>query len=118
MLEALSGATSWTERFSRLAFCSSRKLTRLVEIQPGTTMFAVTPSRPTSRDSVFDQPTKERRKAVEMARLGIGATTPEVVEVMILPHLRRRMPGKTLSVNATTERAILCPLCPILAGGW
>jgi len=28
------------------------------------------------------------------------------------------MPGKTLSVNATTERAILCPLCPILAGGW
>ncbi len=79
---------------------------RGVAMRPGSTMLAVIPSRPTSLARVFDQPTSDRRNAFEMPRLGIGATTPEDVLVMMRPHLRVRMPGSTRSVMAMTDSTI------------
>src|SRR5665213_3662082 len=75
---------------------------RSVAMRTGTTMLAVMPSRATSRESVLDQPTSERRNALEIPRLGIGATTPEEVLVMMRPHWRDFMPGNTRSVIAIT----------------
>ncbi len=79
---------------------------RAVAMRPGSTMLQVTPSRPTSRASVFDQPTSDSLSALEMPRLAIGATTPDEVEVMTRPHLRARMVGSTRSVIAMTESTI------------
>ena len=79
---------------------------RLVATLPGSTMLHVTPSRPTSRASVFDQPSRLRRSALEMARFGIGATTPEDVLVMMRPHRRARIPGSTRSATAITDSTI------------
>ncbi len=87
-----------------LGFCSSRNRIRSVAMRPGRMMFAVIPCWPTSRASVFDQPTSERRRAFEMPRFGIGETTPDDVLVMMRPHLRSRMPGRTRSVSAITDR--------------
>ena len=76
-------------------------------MRPGTTMLAVMPSLPTSRASVFDQPTSDRRNAFEIARFGMGAITPDDVLVMrIRPQPRDFMPGRTRSVMAITERTI------------
>ena len=45
---------------------------RPVAMRPGRTMFAVTPSRPTSRASVFDQPTSASLSAFEIAEIWNG----------------------------------------------
>src|SRR5271156_3268070 len=75
-------------------------------MRPGRTMLAVIPSRPTSCANVLDQPTSDRRSALEMPRLGIGETTPDDVEVITRPHFRARIPGKIRSVIAITDRTI------------
>src|SRR5258708_17050748 len=75
-------------------------------MRPGRMMFAVIPSRATSRASVLDQPTSERRRELERPRFGIGATTPEEVLVIILPHARAFILGSTRSVIAITESTI------------
>jgi len=77
---------------------------RAVATRPGTTMFDVTPSRATSRESVLDHPTSVERRALEIPRLGIGAMTPEEVLVMMRPHFLARMEGSTASVMAITDR--------------
>src|SRR3546814_12513895 len=89
----LSAATSATGRFSRFAFCSSRKVMRGVAMRPGNTMLAVTPSRPTSRASVFDQPTSDSRSALDEPGLGTGATTTDEGEVTMGPQPPARQPG-------------------------
>jgi hypothetical protein len=61
------------------------------------------PSRATSRDNVFAQPTSDRRSAFEIARLGMGATTPEELLTMMRPHERPRMRVRTRSVIAMTD---------------
>src|ERR1700682_6830765 len=94
------------ERPSRLALASSKKRIRSVAIRPGKIIFAVIPSRATSRASVLDQPTSDRRSELERPRFGIGATTPEEVLVIILPHERALMLGSTRSVIAMTESTI------------
>src|SRR4030081_2214606 len=93
-------------RPSRLALASSRKRIRSVAMRLGRMMFALIPSRAISRASVLDQPTSERRRAVERPRFGIGATTPEEVLVIILPHARAFMFGNTRSVMAITDSTI------------
>src|SRR5260370_873452 len=90
-------------RPSRLALASSRKRIRSVAMRPGRMIFAVIPSRATSRASVLDQPTSERRSELERPRFGIGATTPEEVLVIILPHARAFILGSTRSVIAITD---------------
>jgi hypothetical protein len=52
----------------------------------------------------FDQPTSESRRALESARFGMGAITPEEALVMIRPQWRSLIPGSTRSVMAMTER--------------
>ena len=91
---------------------------RGVAMRPGRMMLQVMPSRPTSRARVLDQPTSDRRNAFDRPRLGIGATTPDEVEVMIRPHLRSRMPGSTLSVSAMTDSTIVWKLCCHNAASW
>src|SRR6202521_1774727 len=93
-------------RPSRLALASSRKRIRSVAMRPGRLMFAVIPSRATSRASGLDQPTRERRRALERPRFAIGATTPDEVLVIILPQARAFMLGSTRSVMAMTERTL------------
>jgi hypothetical protein len=90
----LSCETSSTERPSRFAFCSSRKVIREVAILPGTTTFTVIPSRPTSRARVLDQPTSDIRRAFDRPRFGIGATTPDEVDVITRPQPLARIPGQ------------------------
>src|ERR1700737_4344139 len=99
---------------------------RSVAIRPGKTTLAVMPSVATSRASVFGHPTSDSRKAFEIARLGIGETTPEEVLVIILPHRRAFIPGKTRSAIAMTESTIIwklrshkSELCPdaVVGGG-
>ena len=51
--------------------------------RPGTTTLAVMPSPPTSPARVLDHPTSVLRSALDRPSPGIGATTPELVEVMI-----------------------------------
>ena len=103
----LSAATSSTDRPSRLALASSRKRMRSVAIRPGRTMLQVMPSRPTSRASVFDQPTKDIRSAFDNPRFGMGEITPDDVLVIILPKPRWRIPGSTRSVMDTTDKTML-----------
>src|SRR5262245_31168927 len=79
---------------------------RSVATRPGTTTFTVTPSRATSRATVFDQPTREDRRALEMPRLGMGAITPEDVLVMTRPHFFARIAGRMRSVMAITDSTI------------
>src|SRR6202040_1231478 len=69
-------------------------------------IFDVIPSRATSRASVLDQPTSARRSELERPRFGIGATTPDEVLVIILPHPRAFILGSTRSVIAMTESTI------------
>src|ERR1035438_3880650 len=95
MLLALSAATSSTLRPSRLAFASSRNLIRSVAMRPGKIMLALRPSLPTSRARVLDQPTNESRSAFEMARFGIGDTTPDEVLVIMRPHFFSRIFGRS-----------------------
>src|SRR6266702_106299 len=106
----LSLATASIERPSRSAFFSSRKLMRGVAMRPGKIMLQVTPSAPTSRANVFDQATRLDRSAFEIPRLWIGATTPEDVLVMIRPHFRDRILGKTASVTLITDSTMLSKL--------
>src|SRR5579863_3024716 len=106
MLAALSACTSSMLRFSRRARPESIKWVRSVAMRPGKTMLHVTPSGPTSRDEVLDHPTSDSLRALDIARLGIGATTPDEVEVIIRPQRRALMPGRTRSVIAITERTI------------
>src|SRR6202022_5201395 len=102
----LSAMTASMERPSRFALVSSRKRIRSVAMRPGRIIFAVIPSRATSRASVLDQPTSARRSALERPRLGIGETTPDEVLVIILPQARAFMLGSTRSVIAMTESTI------------
>src|SRR6202158_6192181 len=102
----LSAMTASMERPSRFALVSSRKRIRSVAMRPGRIIFAVIPSRATSRASVLDQPTSARRSELERPRFGIGATTPDEVLVIILPHARAFMLGSTRSVIAMTESTI------------
>src|SRR6478735_11294869 len=83
---------------------------RSVAIRPGKTTLAVMPSLATSRARVFDHPTNDSRNAFEIARLGIGETTPEDVPVMILPHRRAFIPGRTRSAIEITESTIIWKL--------
>src|SRR5437899_12798679 len=106
MADWLSAATSSLLRPSRLALALSRAATRDVAMRPGTTMLAVMPSLPTSRASVFDQPTSDRRSAFEIARFGMGDMTPDDVLVRMRPQPRDFMPGRTQSVMAMIERTI------------
>src|ERR1700742_4468335 len=76
---------------------------RSVAMRPGRMTLAVMPCGATSRARGLDQPTSDRRSVLEMARLGIGAMTPEDVLVMIRPQPRSRMPGRTRSVSAITD---------------
>src|SRR5258708_17718455 len=87
-------------------------------MRPGRMMFAVIPSRATSRASVLDQPTSERRRELERPRFGIGATTPEEVLVIILPHARAFMLGSTRSVMAMTESTIAAKCLLQRFGSW
>ena len=118
MLAVLSAETSATGRPSRLAFCSSKKAMRPVAMRPGSTMLTVIPSVPTSRTTVFDQPTKVSRRAFEMPRLAIGATTPLEVEVITRPQPFAFMPGSAASVTAITERTMLSKYFDQISGGW
>src|SRR5690606_29200384 len=102
----LSVRTLSTSLPSRFAFCSSRNLMRCVAIRPGTITLQVTPSRPASRASVLDQPTRESLSAFERPKLGIGAMTPEDADVITRPHPRSRIPGRTASVTAITDSTI------------
>src|SRR6188768_3513535 len=100
MAPVLSVTTDSTLRFSRLAFASSSERVRSVATRPGMTMLAVMPSRDTSRASVLDQQTSERRKAFDSPRIGIGEAAPDEVLVMMRPHLLAFIPGNTRSVMA------------------
>src|SRR5260370_6881241 len=85
-------------------------------MRPGRMIFAVIPSRATSRASVLDQPTSERRSELERPRFGIGATTPEEVLAIILPHARAFILGSTRSVIPITASTIAeKPFLPRLA---
>src|ERR1700682_1402824 len=106
------------ERPSRLALASSKKRIRSVAIRPGKIIFAVIPSRATSRASVLDQPTSERRRALERPRFAIGATTPEEVLVIILPQARAFMLGSTRSVMAMTESTMAAKCLLQRLGSW
>ncbi|MEH2492800.1 hypothetical protein V1280_008739 [Bradyrhizobium sp. AZCC 2230] len=103
----LSTAISLIDRPSRSALAPSSRRMRSVAMRPGKTMLQVTPSRPTSRASVFDQPTRDIRSALDSPRFAIGETTPDDVLVMILPKPRRRIPGRTRSVIDTTDKTML-----------
>src|SRR4030081_1810355 len=105
-------------RPSRLALASSRKRIRSVAMRPGRMIFAVIPSRATSRASVLDQPTRDRRRELERPRFGIGATTPEEVLVIILPHARAFMLGSTRSVMAMTESTMAAKCMLQSLGSW
>src|SRR6202047_2266195 len=98
--------TASMDRPSRLALASSRKRIRSVAMRPGSIIFAVIPSRATSRANVLDQPTSARRNELERPRFGIGATTPDEVLVIIRPQARAFMLGNTRSVIAMTESTI------------
>src|ERR1700694_2643063 len=114
----LSAMTASMERPSRFALVSSRKRIRSVAMRPGRMMFAVIPSRATARASVLDQPTSERRRALERPRFGIGATTPEEVLVIILPQARAFMLGSTRSVMAMTESTMAAKCLLQRLGSW
>ena len=89
------------------ATCASSGLCRICfRTRPGTTTFTVMPSRATSRATVFDQPTREDRRALEMPRFGMGAITPDDVLVMTRPHFFARMAGMIRSVTAITDSTI------------
>src|SRR6478672_2461125 len=118
MLALLSAATASNDRTSRLAFWLSRKRMRSVAMRPGSTMLAVMPSRPTSRARVLDQPTSDSRNAFDMPRLGIGATTPDDVLVMMRPNFLARMPGSTRSVMAITDSTMLWKNLLHCSAGW
>ena len=79
---------------------------RSVAMRPGRMILAVMPSAATSRASVFDQPTSDRRRAFDTARFGMGATTPDDVLVTIRPQRRARIDGRTRSVRPITDRTI------------
>src|ERR1700736_894231 len=114
----LSAVTASRGRVSRLALVSSRKWIRSVAMRPGRMMFAVIPSRATSRASVLDQPTSERRRELERPRFGMGATTPEEVLVIILPQARDFMLGSTRSVIAMTESTMAVKCLLQRLGSW
>ena len=57
-------------------------------------MFTVIPSGATSLDSVLAQPTWDARIALEIPRLGMGWTIPELETTRMRPHLRFRIPGR------------------------
>src|SRR5690625_476099 len=95
MLDVLSKATLSILRFSRCAFASSSCLMRWVATRHGRTILTVTPSLPTSFASVFDQPRSPLLKPFDIARLGIGAITPDDVLVIIRPHFPSRILGNT-----------------------
>ena len=63
----------------------------------------VMPSPATSAAKVLDQAKRDARRVLEIAKFLIGAIAPDVVLVIIRPHLRWRMPGKTRSVIAMSE---------------
>ena len=79
-------------------------------MRPGTMMLEVTPSRPTSSESVFDQVCRLARRVLDIARLGIGLSAPPDVDVRMRPQPRSRMPGSTLSVMTMTDRIICSKL--------
>src|ERR1700694_3011544 len=87
-------------------------------MRPGRMMFAVIPSRATSRASVLDQTTSERRRELERPTLGIGATTPEEELVIILPQARAFMLGSTRSVMAMTESTMAAKCLLPRLGSW
>ena len=91
---------------------------RPVEMRPGTTMLAVTPSAAISRASDFDHPTNASRSAFEIARFGIGAITPDEVLVMMRPHLRCRIAGNTRSATAIMESTISSKCRRHSPGSW
>src|SRR5512133_3267091 len=103
----LSAPTCETVRPSLFALASSRNLMRSVAILPGKIMLQVIPSWATSRASVLDQPTRDKRSALEIAKFGMGVTTPDDVLVMIRPHFLIRMPGNTRSVMASTDKTMV-----------
>ena len=74
-------------------------------MRPGITQLTVMPSRATSRDSVFDQPTSESLSALEIPRFGIGATTPELVFVMMRPQPRARMRSNSSTSAASASKS-------------
>src|ERR1700744_4652718 len=102
----LSLTTSASGRFSRFAFVSSRKRIRAVAMRPGRITLTVTLSAATSRARVFDQPTNDIRNALDIARFGIGAITPDDELVITRPHLRARMPGRIRSVMPITDNTM------------
>src|ERR1700738_4455837 len=114
----LSAVTASMERPSRLALVSSRKRIRSVAMRPGKIIFAVIPSRATSRASVLDQPTSARRSELERPRFGIGATTPDEVLVIILPQARAFILGSTRAVMAMTESTMAAKCLLQRLGSW
>ena len=112
----LSADTASTVCPSRLAFCSSRKRMRSVAMRLGTMMFDVMLVAATSRASVFDHPTNDRRNAFNGPRLGMGRYPPEEVLVTSRPYFALRMFGSTRSVILMTESTIILKnLCQALA---
>src|ERR1700730_4970733 len=105
-------------RPSRLALVSSRKRIRSVAMRPGRMMFAVMPSHATSRASALDQPTSERRRALERPRFAIGAIALDEALVIILPQARAFMLGSTRSVMAMTESTMAAKCLLQRLGSW
>jgi hypothetical protein len=64
------------------------------------------PSRATSRESVFDQPTSDILNAFDIPKLGMGAITPD--DALVITRLQRflRIPGNTPSVIEITDRTM------------
>ena len=69
-------------------------------IRPGSTELTVTPSRATSRASVFSAPSSAARCEFDRMSPGIGSRTALEETLTIRPKPRSRMPGTTRSTIA------------------
>ena len=98
---------------------------RGVSIRPGATQFTVTPLGPTSRESVFSQPTSPGRIAFERARCAVGSfAVSDVIATMRPASLcsrcgRQRRTSRTAGREEELERRLEAVVGHVagLAGG-
>ena len=88
---------------------------RSVSKRPGAMQLTVMPFGPSSRASVFDQPTTPGRTAFDSARLSTGSFTVLEVTVTIRPWPDRSRWGRQSAVSRTAETSSSCTVASMFS---
>src|SRR5579884_1802418 len=101
MAAATSRSTSSTVFPAARAAAASSSRTRSVLMRPGARLLMRMPWGANSKDRVFVSATTPERNTLLRTRLGMGTLTPEVMMVMMRPHLCGSMRGTAPRMRRT-----------------